>query len=210
MRKGEEAFTLLEFIIALSIGAALILIVSFSVRGGFFQMERGSKWLEENYREKSALNFFSQQVSAMRSESSGEEVIFSGDPDRIMFVTPISLERRYGLGLMSVLYYLERDDKGVRLDYKEKRFIPDENEDSFNDQNNTMFDNSEAVTIMDGCEEIAFQFLGMQDSESTASDQHKLDWIDPWVKNNLPKAIKIVLSKNGQSKEMIAPVMVMY
>ena len=210
MRKGEEAFTLLEFIIALSIGAALILIVSFSVRGGFFQMERGSKWLEENYREKSALNFFSQQVSAMRSESSGEEVIFSGDSDRIMFVTPISLERRYGLGLMSVLYYLERDDKGVRLDYKEKRFIPDENEDSFNDQNNTMFDNSEAVTIMDGCEEIAFQFLGMQDSESTASDQHKLDWIDPWVKNNLPKAIKIVLSKNGQSKEMIAPVMVMY
>jgi hypothetical protein len=210
MRKGEEAFTLLEFIIALSIGAALILIVSFSVRGGFFQMERGSKWLEENYREKSALNFFSQQVSAMRSESSGEEVIFSGDSDRIMFVTPISLERRYGLGLMSVLYYLERDDKGVRLDYKEKRFIPDENEDSFNDQNNTMFDNSEAVTIMDGCEAIAFQFLGMQDSESTASDQHKLDWIDPWVKNNLPKAIKIVLSKNGQSKEMIAPVMVMY
>jgi type II secretory pathway pseudopilin PulG len=210
MRKGEEAFTLLEFIIALSIGAALILIVSFSVRGGFFQMERGSKWLEENYREKSALNFFSQQVSAMRSESYGEEVIFSGDSDRIMFVTPISLERRYGLGLMSVLYYLERDDKGVRLDYKEKRFIPDENEDSFNDQNNTMFDNSEAVMIMDGCEAIAFQFLGMQDSESAASDQHNHDWIDPWVKNNLPKAIKIVLSKNGQSKEMIAPVMVMY
>ena len=210
MRKGEEAFTLLELIIALSIGAALILIVSFSVRAGFFQMERGSKWLEENYREKSALNFFSQQVSSMRSESSGEEVIFSGDSDRVMFVTPISLERRYGLGLMSVLYYLERDDKGARLDYKEKRFIPDENIDSFKDQNNTMFDNSEAVTIIDGCEEIAFQFLDVQDSESTASGQHNLDWIDPWLKNNLPKAIKIVLSKNGQNREMIAPVMVMY
>ena len=210
MKKGEEAFTLLELIIALSIGAALILIVSFSVRAGFFQMERGSKWLEENYREKSALNFFSQQVSAMRSESYGEEVIFIGDSDRIMFVTPISLERRYGLGLMSVLYYLERDDKGVRLDYKEKRFIPDENIDSFKDQNNTMFDNSEAVTIIDGCEKIAFQFLDVQDSESTASGQHSLDWIDPWLKNNLPKAIKIVLSKNGQNKEIIAPVMVMY
>jgi prepilin-type N-terminal cleavage/methylation domain-containing protein len=210
MRKGEEAFTLLELIIALSIGAALILIVSFSVRGGFFQMERGSKWLEENYREKSALSFFSQQVSAMRSESSGEEVIFSGDSDRMMFVTPISLERRYGLGLMSVLYYLERDDKGVRLDYKEKRFIPDENIDIFKDQNNTMFDNSEAVMIIDGCEEIAFQFLDVQDSESTASGQHNLDWIDPWLKNNLPKAIRILISKNGQNREMIAPVMVMY
>jgi prepilin-type N-terminal cleavage/methylation domain-containing protein len=210
MRKGEEAFTLLELIIALSIGAALILIVSFSVRAGFFQMERGSKWLEENYREKSALNFFSQQVSAMRSESSGEGVIFSGDSDRMMFVTPISLERRYGLGLMSVLYYLERDDKGVRLDYKEKRFIPDENIDSFKDQNNTMFDNSEAVMIIDGCEEIAFQFLDVQDSESTASGQHNLDWIFPWLKNNLPKAVRILISKNGQNREMIAPVMVMY
>ncbi len=210
MRKGEEAFTLLEFIIALSIGAALILVVSFSVRGGFFQMERGSKWLEENYREKSALNFFSQQVSAMRSESSGEEVIFSGDSDRIMFVTPISLERRYGLGLMAVLYYLERDDKGVRVDYKEKRFIPDENADRFNDRNNTMFDNSEAVTIIDGCEAIEFQFLGMQDSESTASDQHKHDWIDSWLENNLPKAIKILMSRDGQSKDIIAPVMAMY
>ncbi len=212
MRKGEEAFTLLEFIIALSIGAALILIVSFSVRGGFFQMERGSKWLEENYREKSALNFFSQQVSAMRSESSGEEVIFGGDSDRIMFVTPISLERRYGLGLMSVLYYLERDDKGVRLDYKEKRFIPDENIDSFKDQNNTMFDNSEAVTIIDGCEEIAFQFLDVQEDEdeSTVLSKHNLDWIDPWLKNNLPKAIRILMSKNGQNRETIAPVMVMY
>jgi hypothetical protein len=210
MRKGEEAFTLLEFIIALSIGAALILIVSFSVRGGFFQMERGSRWLEENYREKSALNFFSQQVSAMRSESSGEEVIFSGAPDRIMFVTPISLERRYGLGLMAVLYYLERDDKGIRVDYKEKRFIPDENIDRFNDRNNTMFDNSEAVTIIDGCEAIAFQFLDVQDSESTASDQHNHDWIDPWLKNNLPKAIKILMSKDGQNRDIIAPVMAMY
>jgi prepilin-type N-terminal cleavage/methylation domain-containing protein len=212
MRKGEEAFTLLELIIALSIGAALILIVSFSVRAGFFQMERGSKWLEENYREKSALNFFSQQVSSMRSESSGEEVIFSGDSDRIMFVTPISLERRYGLGLMSVLYYLERDDKGVRLDYKEKRFIPDENIDSFKDQNNRMFDNSEAVTIIDGCEEIAFQFLDVQEGEdeSAVLSKHNLDWIDPWLKNNLPKALRILMSKNGQNREMIAPVMVMY
>ncbi len=212
MKKKEEAFTLLEFIIALSIGAALILIVSFSVRGGFFQMERGSKWLEENYREKSALNFFAQQVSSMRSESSGEEVIFGGDSDRIMFVTPISLERRYGLGLMSALYYLERDDKGVRLDYKEKRFIPDGNIDSFKDQNNTMFDNSEAVTIIDGCEEIAFQFLDVQEGEdeSTVLSKHNLDWIDPWLKNNLPKAIRILISKNGQNREMIAPVMVMY
>mgnify|MGYP000695831055 CR=1 FL=1 len=109
--RNKDAFTLLELIIALSIGTVLILLVSFSIRMGFFQMERGSKWLEESHRENSALNFFSQQVSSMRvefslSESSGENVIFNGDSDRIMFVTPISLEKRYGLGLMIASYYV--------------------------------------------------------------------------------------------------------
>ncbi len=212
MRNGEEAFTLLECIIALSIGAALILIVSFSVRSGLFQMERGSKWLEERHRENSALHFFRQQTSSMRNEVLDEDVIFDGDSEKIMFVTPVSLESRYGQGLMTVLYYLEEDSEGVRLNYKEKRFIPNENLGSFKEQDNMMFENSEKVEIINGYEDIAFQFLGVQDSgdEDTDSRLFSRDWKDIWLQNSLPKAVKIVLLKNGQNKEVIAPVMVMY
>ncbi len=212
MKKGEGAFTLLELIIALSIGAALILLVSLSVRMGFFQMEKGSNWLEENHREKSALQFFGHQVSSMRNESIGEDVIFDGDSDRLLFVTPISLEKRYELGLMTVSYYQERDDEGISLNYKEKRFIPYENIDNFKDESNTIFDSSEKVTFFDGCEEIAFQFLVAQESEEEGetSDLASQDWEDSWLENKLPKAVKVMILKNGQNREMIAPIMVMY
>jgi prepilin-type N-terminal cleavage/methylation domain-containing protein len=212
MKKGEDAFTLLELIISLSIGAVLILIVSFAVRMGFFQMEKGSKWLDASHRERSASQFISQQVSSMRKESVGEEVIFEGDSNKILFVTPISLEKRYGLGLMTVLYYQEKDGKDVRLSYKEKRFIPAENADKFKDKNNKMFESSEKITIFDGYEEINFMFLGELESEneSIASNPTNSNWKDSWSENSLPRAIKLMMSKNGKSREVIAPVMVMY
>ncbi len=210
--KRISAFTLLELIIALSIGTVLILVVSFSIRMGFFQMERGSRWLEESHRENSALHFLRQQATSMRSETVGEDVIFDGDSERIVFVTPISLKESYGLGLMMVLYYSEEDDEGVRLNYKEKRSIPGENLSTFKDQISLMFGKSEEIEIVNGYEKISFQFLGVEESEDkdAASSHSNHDWKDIWIENKLPKAIKIVLSKDGESKEMIAPVMVMY
>ena len=160
-----SAFTLLELIIALSIGTILILLVSFSVRMGFFQMERGSKRLEEQYRDNSALFFFRQQVTSMRSEAIDKDVIFEGDSERVVFVTPISLEKSYGLGLMMVSYYVESGSEGVNLNYKEKRFVPVKNFSTFKDQNVSMFDDSEAVEIVKGYKGISFQFLGLEGGE---------------------------------------------
>ncbi len=208
--KRISAFTLLELIIALSIGTVLILLVSFSIRMGFFQMERGSRWLEESHRENSALHFLRQQATSMRSETVDEDVIFDGDSERIVFVTPISLKKSYGLGLMMVLYFSEKDDEGVRLNYKEKRFIPGENLSTFKDQVSLMFDKSEEVEIVNGYEKISFQFLEEGEDKDVTSSHSSLDWKDIWIVNGLPKAIKIVLLKDGESKEMIAPVMVMY
>jgi len=205
-----SAFTLLELIIAISIGTVLILLVSFAIRLGFFQMERGSKWLEEGYRDNSALFFFNQQITSMRSELINEDIIFDGNSDRIVFITPISLERSYGLGLMLVSYYVEEDKEGFRLNYKEKRFVPGINMDTFQDQNALLFDDSEAVEIVNGYDEISFQYLGLQEEAGATSSKSVLEWKDEWLENSLPKAVKVVLTKAEQSQELIAPVMVMY
>ena len=205
-----SAFTLLELIIALSIGTVLILLVSFAIRTGFFQMERGSKWLEDRYRDNSALLFFHQQATSMRSELVKKNVIFDGDSDRIAFITPISLERSYGLGLMMVSYYIEESDDGFSLNYKEKRFVPGENLDSFKDQNVSMFSDSEVVEIVNGYGKISFQYLGLQGDANAASSESVHEWKDEWLENSLPKAVKVVLVKGGKSQELIAPVMVMY
>ena len=205
-----SAFTLLELIIALSIGATLILLVSFSVRMGVLQMERGSKRLEEQYRDNSALFFFRQQVTSMRSETIDKDVLFEGDSKRVVFVTPISLEKSYGLGLMMVSYYVESGSEGVNLNYKEKRFVPVKNFSTFKDQNISMFDDSEAVEIVKGYKGISFQFLGLEEGGETEAGTSGLGWKDIWIENSLPKAIKIVFAKDGQRKELVAPVMVMY
>ncbi|MCP4266868.1 MAG: type II secretion system protein [Candidatus Brocadiaceae bacterium] len=206
----ESAFTLLELIIAISIGTVLILLVSFSVRMGFFQMERGSKQLEEQYRDNNALFFFRQQVTSMRSETIDKDVIFEGDSERIVFVTPISLEKSYGLGLMMVSYYVENGSEGVMLGYKEKKFVPVKNFNTFKDQNVSMFDDSESVEIVKGYKGISFQFLGLEGGDEAEAGTSGPEWKDKWIVNSLPKAIKIVFTKDGQSKELMAPVMVMY
>ncbi len=206
----NSAFTLLELIIAISIGTVVILLVSFAIRMGFFQMEKGNKWLEERYRDDSALFFFHQQVTSMRSELINKDVIFDGDPDKIVFVTPISLERSYGLGLMMVYFYIEEGNEGFRLNYKEKRFVPGENLNYFKDQNVSMFDDSEMVEIVNGYGKISFQYLGLQKNADAASSESVSEWKDEWLENSLPKAVKIVLTKGGKNRELIVPVMVMY
>ena len=205
-----SAFTLLELIIAVSIGTVLILLVSFAIRMGFFQMEKGSKWLEEGYRDDSALFFFHQQATSMREELVNKDTVFDGDSDRIVFVTPISLERSYGLGLMMVSYYIEEDYKGIMLNYKEKRFVPGNNLDTFKEQNVLLFNDSEVVEIVKGYDDISFKYLGSQEDADATSSKSILEWKDTWLVNSLPKAVKVVLTKDGQSQELIAPVMAMY
>ncbi len=205
-----RAFTLLELIIAISIGTVLILLVSFAIRMGFFQTERGSKWLEERYRDNSALFFFQQQATSMRDELINKDTVFDGDSDRIVFVTPISLERSYGLGLMMVSYYIEEGNEGFSLNYKEKRFIPSKKLNTFKDQNVLMFNDSEEVEIVNGYEEISFKYLGLPEDADADSNKSALEWKDEWLVNSLPKAVKVVLTKDGKSQELIAPVMVMY
>jgi len=212
MVKKEEAFTLLELVIALTIGAALIALVSISVRMGFFQMERGSKVLEEELREKNAIHFFCQQVSSIRKESVGEEVIFNGDSKRILFVTPISLEKSYSMGLMTAMFYQEKGVEGVSLSYREKRHIPADTIDTYKDENTTIFDSSDSIPIFKGYDEIVFHFLDSEENEGgdAVFNPPYPVWTDSWIKKDLPKAIKLVMSKNGRSREVIAPIMVMF
>ncbi len=205
-----RAFTLLELIIAISIGTVVILLVSFAIRMGFFQVEKGSKWVEEKYRDNGALSFFYQQVTSMRSESINKDIIFDGDSGKIIFITPISLERSYGLGLMMAYYYIEENNEGSQLNYKEKRFVPGKNLDSFKDENVSMFSDSEMVEIVNGYDKISFQYLGLQENAGTESSESVPEWKSEWIENSLPKSVKVVLTKDGKRRELIAPVMVMY
>jgi hypothetical protein len=111
---------------------------------------------------------------------------------------------------MMVYYYIEKGNDGFRLNYKEKRFVPGENLDSFKDQNVLMFNDSEVVEIVNGYDVISFQYLGLQEDADATSSESVSEWKDEWLVNSLPKAVKVILTKEGKRQELITPVMVMY
>jgi hypothetical protein len=57
---------------------------------------------------------------------------------------------------------------------------------------------------------MSFYYLGLKDDKDAASSKPVSEWENEWTANSLPKAIKVVLTRDGQVQELIAPVMVMY
>jgi hypothetical protein len=73
-----------------------------------------------------------------------------------------------------------------------------------------MFEDSEVVEIVNGYSRISFQYLALQEDADATSGVSAPEWKDEWIENSLPGAVKVILSKEGKSQEVIAPVMVMY
>ncbi|MEE9584440.1 MAG: hypothetical protein V3W51_03065, partial [Candidatus Brocadiales bacterium] len=57
-------------------------------------MTRGEKWLQAESRETSALEFWREQVSALRTDDSAR-ALFLGKKGKLNFVTPVRLNLRY-------------------------------------------------------------------------------------------------------------------
>ncbi|MGR3317095.1 MAG: PulJ/GspJ family protein [Candidatus Anammoxibacter sp.] len=235
-----SGFTLIEIIIALTIGTVIILVSTIALRIGLSHMSNGEEWLNKTVREATTYDFFWQQVSSIRTieipkpasllESLDEDnsdkdktvikkVYFKGAIDSMSFITPLSLKRHYGYGLIIATYWQRESDslEGFDLVYKEKRFNPAVLS-SISAGLLDLEEEMDEVIIFEGCEDIGFEYLkaagntGSIDNESL-SNVNEGSSFQEWVgtiENSLPKAIKIVIKKEGIEKELIAPVMVMY
>jgi len=73
-----------------------------------------------------------------------------------------------------------------------------------------MLSDSEVVEIVSGYDQMSFYYLGLKDDKDAASSKSVSEWEEEWSSNILPKAIKLVLTRDGQVQELIVPVMVMY
>src|SRR5574337_38182 len=118
-RKG--GFTLFELLIALFIGTILIMSGVYAIRIGLFSLEKGENWFNDSTKEKAAIDFFFQQVSALvtvsppakkegksletnKTKKDEESPYFTGEKDYLLFVTPLSLKRHYEMGLVIAHY----------------------------------------------------------------------------------------------------------
>lgn len=236
--RSVSGFTLLEVIVAITIGSVIILVSTVALRIGLSHLDNGEEWLNDTVREATVYDFFWQQVSSIRSieipkptsslerfDEEGDDsiktglkkVYFKGEIDSMSFISPLSLKRHYGNGLIVATYKQRVSYDGIDLVYKEKRLNPA----ILSSISNDIFDIDEEkdeVVIFEKCDDIKFEYLkagrssNLIDNE-TLSNINAEDGYQEWVgtiENRLPKAIRIVITKEEKEKELIASVMVMY
>lgn len=237
MRSGVKGFTLFEVLIAITIGSVLILVSTIALRMGLSHLGRGEEWLNAAISETTAFDFFWQQVSSIypqklaiptylpenESEKKDEEgakdakFFFKGETDSMSFISPLSLKRHYGYGLILATYEQRKGYEGLDLVYKEKRLNPSLLSD-LSEVSSGIDDEANEIVFFQGCEEITFEYLKVRSGVSPAGEGSLqpadiAGGIQEWVgtiENSLPKAIKIMITRDGKARELIAPIMVMY
>lgn len=236
--KFGTGFTLIEVIVAITIGTVVIVASTVALRIGLSHLENGEEWLNDSVREATAYDFFWQQVSSIRSieipkpahllsrfgdeesdsgRQENKKIYFKGSFDSMSFITPLSLNHHYGYGLVVATYSQKDSYDGVELVYKERRLNPAVLS-SFSDNIFSLEDEKKEVVFFEKCDDIEFEYLRASEnatffnsdtlSNFNAGDSYK-EWVGT-IENRLPAAIKIIIRKKEEEKELVAPVMVMY
>lgn len=225
LKEQGEGFTLFEILIAISIGMILIMAGTYAIRLGLSSMEKERVWFRDFTREKAAFDFLWQQISSIRiqkvSKEDGDEenVYFTGRKDALSFITPLSLKRHYGHGLVIALYKV-KSDKGGKYDlvYTEKRLDPMVFIDDRWLNNPEVW--RDYTTFFTGCDRIMFTYLDSDkggqeygfyngEADSSSIEGTGLQWKGK-INGRIPKAVKLSVRRRGEEQVLVSPVMVMY
>lgn len=234
-----NGFTLFEILVAITIGSVVVLASTVALHMGLSHIDRGETWLNKTVRDAAVFDFFWQQASSMRAvaipkpdyllsagQDTGEEdsgqaksgkLYFKGDVDSVSFISPLSLKRHYGYGLVVAVYRLRRSYDGFDLVYSEERLhsgvLMSVADDSF-----ALTDEDDEIVMLEGCDDISFEYLvaggdsgafgGMSPQGHEGGDGN-LEWIGS-IENRLPRAVRIIAQKEEEVRELIAQVMVTY
>ncbi len=237
-RKG--GFTLFELLIALFIGTILIMSGVYAIRIGLFSLEKGEHWFNDSTKEKAAIDFIFQQVSALvtisppgkkegkpletnKTKNDEESPYFAGEKDYLLFVTPLSLKRHYEMGLVIAHYRAILKNNGkYDLIYTESRANQTSLTKSFTEPEMKLYGEDHTVFFQD-CDKLDFFYLINKDEDTDKDDSGDLikmkDTDDKEGTNLLwkekvgrgsPQAVKLVISKYGKEQQLVAPIMVTY
>lgn len=234
-------FTLFELLIAVFIGTILIMSSAYAIRLGLFSMEREEIWFNNSTKEKASFDFFWQQVSSLyilkatsdntndkkntpapsfMESKKKESFYFSGEKDVLVFVSPLSLKKHYGQGMIIATYKIVLRENGkYDLMYTESKGNPALIKLFEEIENKLILDRDTTIFFKD-CDTISFEYLDKEDSDNEkdfkAMDRDSvsikgtdLKWKEK-ISGKIPRAIKLKVSRYGEEQEIISPIMVTY
>ena len=208
LRLNREGFTLLELLVALAIGVILIVASGSIIKSSTSFMAREGGLLQRDFREVSVLEFWREQVFAVRTRYSaidtGNPAVtmedsasysFVGAERELTFVTPVSLDIR-NKGLVDVHYSIEEEnDKAYRLTYKEGKHTTSPR---------TEKTTPDGLVLLEGYDYIRFEYL-------KELEEKKNVWESEWAEEqNAPRALRLVLVNGEEQTTLIAPIAATY
>lgn len=183
---NRRGFTLIELVLSLSLVAVLLLIALSSVRFGAGLWESGNKTAERGWIKRYFTTVFLSEVSsAFTYADSDGAIVFSGMPEKLIFVSAGFCGGLPWGGARLVEYGVEDGSLVMK-----ERALPDAREKSY----------ARETELSNDVEQVRFSYLGAA------------GWEDGWngaEKNGLPKAVKAAVFVKGVEKafEFSAPVM---
>lgn len=181
----EDGFTLLEMLVALSLMAVIGVYLSSAIGTGRRAWELRDR-IEDASSVAAVREFMRRQVEQAwpayeRTDASKQRLVFSGRPDRIEFVSPISDGTNWG-GLYRFVISKDTGTAAVRIAGDLFR--------SSSIQSAAAFDRD----ILDSVRNLEFSYFG------SPSPNVKPDWHDNWSSNSgLPQLVRVKIGMQSDS-----------
>lgn len=195
--RNVEGFTLLELLVALSIGVVLMAASSVTIKSSVDLMAKKERWLQKDIKETYVLEFLREQVSAIRVGDS-TNILFAGKQGELNFVTPVALNSQ-GKGLIVGRYYVQKESEHKHsLVYREKRLTP------AGTTRGKEGKDPEGLVFLTGYDRIGFEYLGEVRGDTNS-------WMAEWRGGgDIPRALKLTLIRGEEQKTLIAPIVAMF
>lgn len=243
--KYNDGFTLLELIIATFIGTMLIMASAYAIKTGLSSMEKEEAWFNDLSKERAAFEFFWQQTSSLHQlDTSGEtnenerrlpkkttkktntqkeaSSDFRGEKDSLVFVTPLSLMKHYGQGMILAQYKIVYNVNGkYDLIYLETPLNSTIKKTWAEEFENKFIINKDVTFFFKDYDAISFAYITGEEADDdksnitnnktiqTKDSKEEAIWKEK-LSGETPQAIKLTVSTRGQTQELLSPIMVTY
>ena len=211
---NEKGITLLELLVALTIMAMILVLLTSTMRLSFRSIEKGEAAVDSLERVRASFRLISSQVqSAIKpledpqdknqlldiedtDELNDEENVkgFIGDEEKLTFPTTISLWSR-PKGIINVTYTVTNGDNGLKELYA-------------SETNPLIEDVTKEIKLLDGFDEIRFEYFVIEDIDAEKGGE----WVSSWEKeesdfeDEILKRIAIHLKRGEKEMTFIVPV----
>lgn len=171
-----------------------------------------------------------------KKASKGKTPYFRGEKDSLSFVSPLSFHKHYNQGLVIANYKIKVNDRGLYdLIYSETKVNPVTLTTLSKESEGKLLMefrmNKEHTVFLNDCSNITLSYLTTKregtigvgeegetgketDIQTMILDAEVIEGTDLlWrekIISRIPRAIKLLVSKNGKEQELIAPIMVTY